>query len=75
MLVRRSQLYVVFMRELKTRRLKPMEKMYMNPYTGSVDTADGWICEDENGNTINPVEEGEVVEVVQNDDGDWVEVD
>ena len=52
-----------------------MKKMYMNPYTGSVDTEDGWICEDENGNTRNPVEEGEVVEVVQNDDGDWVEVD
>jgi hypothetical protein len=45
----------------------------MNIETGSVDTRDGWIYKDENGNSVDPVYRGEVVEVVKDEEGDWVE--
>jgi len=38
-------------------------KLYMNTETGSVDTRDGWIYEDEIGKH-DPVEDGTVFEVV-----------
>ena len=38
-----------------------MDKMYMNPHTGSVDTLDGWDSA-----------EG-LIEVVQDENGEWVE--
>jgi len=49
------------------------EKMYMNPETGSIDNYDGWNYEDENGEIVNSVWLGEVVEV-ERIDGEWVEV-
>lgn len=51
------------------------EKMYMNIATGSVDTKDGWDYEDENGDIVNGVDRGEVVEVVKDKDGSWVEAE
>ncbi|MBO7638126.1 MAG: hypothetical protein J6S91_04030 [Treponema sp.] len=50
-----------------------MDKHYMNIATGNVDTYDGWWYENENGEKVNAVDLGEVVEVVKNADGDWVE--
>lgn len=51
-----------------------MEKQYMNVETGTVDTRDGWDYENENGETVNAVDLGEVVEVEKDANGDWVEV-
>lgn len=48
---------------------------YMNPKTGSVDERDGWWYEDEDGNTVNAADRGEVVEVVKDENGDWVEAE
>lgn len=48
--------------------------MYMNIATGSVDSYEGWDYEDENGENVNAVDLGEVVEVVKDENGDWVEV-
>jgi len=42
-------------------------KMLMNPSTGSVDTADNWNAE---GHTQ---QNADLIEVVKNDSGDWVE--
>jgi hypothetical protein len=39
------------------------EVYYMNPYTGSVDTLDGWDCDLDT-----------LIEVELNESGDWVEV-
>lgn len=50
-----------------------MEKTYMNIETGSVDTHDGWWYENEDGEKVNAVDLGEVVEVVKNENGEWVE--
>ena len=50
------------------------EKMYMNIESGSVATRDGWYYENENGDTVNAVDLGEVVEVEKDENGDWVEV-
>ena len=50
-------------------------KYYMNVYTGAVDTKDGWYYEDEEGNTRNAVDDGEVLEVVKDSQGDWIEID
>jgi hypothetical protein len=51
-------------------------RMYMNVATGNVDTYDGWYYEDENGETVNAVERGEVVEVVWDADTEsWAEQD
>lgn len=49
-------------------------KYFMNVETGSVDTYDGWFYENENGETVNAVDLGEVVEVIKNQDGDWIEL-
>lgn len=49
------------------------EKTYMNIETGSVDTYDGWDYTTEDGEQVNAVDLGEVVEVVKVD-GQWVEV-
>ena len=48
-------------------------KQYMNIETGSVDDYDGWWYEDENGEDVNAVDLGEVVEV-ENIGGEWVQV-
>lgn len=40
-----------------------MEKKYINIATGSIDTYDGWYYTDENGDTKNAVDEGNVIEV------------
>ena len=50
------------------------EKYYMNIETGSVDTYDGWYYKNENGESVNAVDLGEVVEV-EKVDGEWIEVD
>ena len=47
-------------------------KFYMNPFTGSVDTREGWLYTDESGIKMDPVENGEVIEVKQNSLGEWV---
>jgi len=64
-----------------------MERMYMNPATGSVDTYEGWWYDEldeegyETGNRVNAVDRSEVLEVVKatTDDpknniksGDWI---
>jgi hypothetical protein len=49
------------------------EKLYMNPFTGSVDTAKNWDYENENGEIVNAVDLGEVVEVKMIN-GNFVEV-
>lgn len=51
-----------------------LERMYMNLATGSIDSYEGWWYEDENGCQHNAVDDGEVIEVVQDDDGTWTEV-
>jgi len=48
-------------------------KSYMNLFTGSVDTYEGWNCQDIHGKEYNAVDTGEVVEVVKDSKGDWVE--
>ncbi len=48
------------------------EPMFMNLKTGSLDTYDGWSYINENGNEVNAVDLGEVVEVVRNSNGDWI---
>lgn len=48
-----------------------MEKHYMNLETGSIATYNGWIYVDEDGEYVNAVELGEVVEVVFVND-EWV---
>lgn len=50
-----------------------MDKMYMNLETGSVDNYAGWWYENEDGETVNAVDLGEVVQVIKNEDGEWVE--
>ena len=48
--------------------------VYMNIRTGSVGTRDEWDYQDEDGNTVNAVDLGEVVEVRWNEEAaDWVE--
>jgi len=48
-------------------------KMYMNVETGSVDDHDGWWYEDDDGTEVNAVDQGGLVEVVKNANGDWVD--
>ena len=49
-------------------------RVYMNPVTGSVDTYDGWWYEDQDGNSVNAVDRGEVIEVTWDEDGQhWTE--
>ncbi len=50
-----------------------MKSLYMNAATGSVDGYDGWWHENEEGESVNAVDLGEVVEVVKAKDGGWVE--
>ena len=50
-----------------------MKKMYMNLATGSVDDYDGWWYHDEDGDFVNAVDLGEVVEVEKDEAGIWVE--
>jgi len=51
-------------RLLKTILEVKMDKFYMNPFTGSVDTAEGWYPE--------PIDS--LIEVIKDNDGFWVEV-
>ena len=46
---------------------------FMNPATGSVDDYDGWWYETEGGEKVNAVDRGEVVRVVKDKDGNWIE--
>lgn len=39
------------------------DTLYMNIETGSVDSYDGWFYENANGETVNAVDRGEVVQV------------
>lgn len=55
------------------RARKKTNKFYMNTETGSVDSYDGWYYTNEDGKEVNAVDLGEVVEVVKNAEGDWVE--
>jgi len=48
-------------------------KMYMNVETGSVDDYDGWWYEDETGTEVNAVDRGEVVEVIRDAEGNWIQ--
>ena len=49
------------------------QKFYMNIQTGSVGTYDDWYYENEDGKIINAVDLGEVIEVIKDDAGNWVE--
>jgi len=51
-----------------------MEKIYMNPETGSVGEYGDWWYESEEGSIVNAVDLGEVIEVKKDLNGDWVEV-
>lgn len=51
-----------------------IEKNYMNRATGSVDKYSGWDYENDNGEIVNAVDLGEVVEVVSVG-GSWVDMD
>lgn len=73
----------ITMRSYTTRRsasrgaknMTEKKKMYMNLATGSVDDYGGWWYHDEDGDFVNAVDLGEVVEVEWNDEeGSWVEV-
>jgi len=48
---------------------------YMNVMTGTVDTKDEWNYTNEHGEEVNAVDLKEVVEVVKDSNGDWVEVE
>ena len=48
-------------------------KNYMNVKTGSVDTKDGWDYKNEDNETVNAVDLGEVVEVEKDSEGNWIE--
>lgn len=48
------------------------EKMYMNIETGSVGTLEEWSYQNEAGETVCAVDLGEVVEVVKDENGDWI---
>lgn len=50
------------------------EKVYINVKTGSTGTHDDWDYKNESGETVNAVDLGEVIEVVLDNDGNWVEV-
>lgn len=54
--------------------MNAQEKQYMNIETGSVDTYEGWEYQTEDGQIVNAVDLGEVVEVEKDENGDWVEV-
>lgn len=45
------------------------DQVYMNIHTGSTGTRDDWYYEDEDGNTVNAVDRGEVV-AIPDTDGD-----
>ena len=47
-------------------------KSYMNIETGSVGTYDNFWYENEMGEEVNGVDLGEVVEVEQDESGEWV---
>lgn len=49
------------------------KKTYMNLDTGSVGTYDDWWYENEDGEKVNAADLGEVVEVVKDENGNWVE--
>jgi hypothetical protein len=44
---------------------------YMNVATGLVDIKDGWDYENECGDIVNAVDSCEVVEVEQDENGNW----
>jgi hypothetical protein len=50
-----------------------MEKTYMNLETGTVGQYDDWFYTNEDGVSVNAVDLGEVVEVVKDSNGDWIE--
>ena len=50
-----------------------MEKQYMNIETGSVDNYEGWWYQNDDLKYVNAVDEGEVVEVVKDENNEWVE--
>ncbi len=58
---------------MKTQNNTAKSAMYMNIQTGEVDTYESWYYENEEGETVNAVDLGEVVEVIKNSDGDWIE--
>lgn len=46
-------------------------QIYMNIETGSTGTRDEWDYQNEDGQTVNAVDLGEVVPVTYNEDGSW----
>ena len=50
-----------------------MTKFFMNPATGNVGERDDWDYTDDNGKEVNAVDLGEVIEVVKDASGDWLE--
>lgn len=46
---------------------------YMNVETGHVGEYEDWYYRNDNGNVTNAVDTGEVVEVVKDENGDWIE--
>jgi len=49
-----------------------MEKIYMNPETGSVGEYDDWWYESEEGSIVNAVDLSEVIEVKKDLNGNFV---
>lgn len=48
--------------------------LYMELNTGTVDTEEGWLYINKDGDLVGAVGMGEVVEVVRTIDGYWIEV-
>lgn len=65
-----SQLAIVKAYQLTTTRTDKMT-YYMNVATGLVDIKDGWDYENECGDIVNAVDSCEVVEVEQDENGNW----
>lgn len=60
------------LRNIKNNGENDMTTYYMNAATGNVDTKDGWNYKNERGETVNAVDLGEVVEVVKDENGEWI---
>ena len=48
-------------------------KIYMNPETGSVGDYDDWFYTNESGQLLNAVDLREVIEVIKDGSGNWIE--
>ena len=50
-----------------------MSKIFINTFTGSIGTKEDWDYFNEEGEEVNAVDLGEVVEVYKDNNGNWIE--